>query len=81
MIVRCILPISIVDSEGFRIYLKQLDPQFSISNVYALKYGALTSLMLEVNNQIEQELSQIPYCNISLDLWSDAIMRSFNAVI
>ena len=61
--------------------MNQLDPQFSIPNVYTLKYGALTSLMLEVNNQIEQELSKIPYCNISLDLWSDAIMRSFNAVI
>ena len=72
---------SVVESEGFREFLNQLDPKFSIPDVYTIKYGALTSLMIEINNKLQKELDRISYCNISLDLWSDAIVRAYNAVI
>ena len=37
--------------------------------------------MIEINNKLQKELDRISYCNVSLDLWSDAIVRAYNAVI
>jgi hypothetical protein len=81
MIVKCMLPISIVESDGFREFLMHLNPKFSIPDVYTIKYGTLTSPMIQINSCIQTELDQMTYCNISLDLWSDAIVRAFNAEV
>jgi hypothetical protein len=37
--------------------------------------------MIQINSCIQTELDQLTYCNISLDLWSDAIVRAFNAEV
>ncbi len=75
------LPILIVESDGLREFLMHLDPKFSILDVYKIKYGTLTNLMIQINSCIETDLDQMAYCNISLDLWSDAIVGAFNAVV
>ena len=44
MIVRCMLVISIVESEGFREFLNQLDPKCLYNKIWSL-----TSLMIDRN--------------------------------
>lgn len=74
-------PISIVEKEGFRDFIEFLEPSFSIPTRYRVKESGLPNLKVLVENKIKQELAQLNSINISLDGWSDAIMRSFNGYI
>jgi hypothetical protein len=81
MIVSCMLPISIVEKEKFRNFLNKMDPSFTTPGIYAIKYDGLTELTYRVTEKIQNHLNRIKYPNISLDIWSDATMRSFTGFI
>lgn len=77
MLVKCMLPISIVENAAFREYIEYLDPSFNIPSVYTIKYKGLTELAVHVDNELVAALAKFRYVNIALDLWCDATMRSF----
>jgi hypothetical protein len=74
-------PISIVEKDGFRELIEYLEPSFSMPSRYKIKENNIPIMREYVNEKIKKELKEIDSINISLDGWSDAIMRCFNGFI
>jgi hypothetical protein len=51
-IVLCMLPISLVENEGFRDYISYLDPSFNIPSRSKVKNTGIPNLKLAVQNEI-----------------------------
>ena len=68
-------PISIVEKEGFRELIEFLEPSFNMPTRFKVKDSGLPSMKLNVENMIRAELKCIDSINISLDGWSDRLMR------
>ena len=73
-------PISIVEKEGFRELIEYLEPSFIMPTRFKVK-ELLKGMKLSVEEKIRNELALMDSVNISLDGWSDAIMRCFNGYI
>ena len=70
------LPISIVIKSAFKDFIHVFDPFFDIPNVASLK-RKIKKLKKNMHEHIKLLLKKCPHLNISIDLWSDATMRSF----
>ena len=81
MLARCMLPIPLVENEGFREYINYLDPSFNMPSRATVKNTGIPNLKLVVQNEIKDVLKTIPFVNISTDLWTDATVRPFNGYI
>lgn len=75
------LPISIVEKDGFRDYVEFLDPSFNIPNRYKIKQTGFPDLKTKVVEKIKNDLANIEWLNISLDGWTDGISRCYNGYI
>ena len=73
------LPISI-EEKGFRELIEYLEPSFIMPTRFKVK-ELLKGMKLSVEEKIRNELALMDSVNISLDGWSDAIMRCFNGYI
>lgn len=59
-----------------------LEPSFRIPTRHKLKTNDhLPTLKTSIENKIRLELAQFDSLNVSLDGWSDAILRSFNGYV
>jgi hypothetical protein len=74
------LPISIEEKEGFRELIEYLEPIFLMPTRFKVK-ELLKGMKLFLEEMIRNELALMDSVNISLDGWSDAIMRCFNGFI
>lgn len=81
MLVKCMLPVSLVENPAFRDYIVYIDPSFQMPCVTTVKEKGLVVLERKVNEAIKTRLRDIPWVNVSLDLWSDAVMRPFNGFV
>ena len=81
MLIKCMLPISLVERQPFREFVAHLDPSFHMPTRYLIKQTGLPNLREEIRNKLKLILKSIPWPNISLDGWSDGILRSFNGYI
>ena len=81
MLSRCMIPISIVENEGFIDYIKFLDPSFTMPTRRRIKEVGLPNLKSIVQSKIKTILKSIPWINTSVDLWTDSTMRPFNGYI
>jgi hypothetical protein len=81
MMIKCSLPVSLFNKTGFVEWLEYIDPSFSVPCEYTIKTNYLVNFTLFVENKLRTILEPIKHVNISLDLWSDATLRSFNGII
>ena len=81
MLIKCMLPISLVENEAFREFVSYLDPSFNIPSRHTVKETGLKELCSRVTEQIRKILMTISFITISIDLWSDACLRGFNGFI
>jgi hypothetical protein len=81
MLVKCMLPISIVENSAFKDYINYIDPSFSIPTRSSVKNSVLPQLKNKGHNKINKILSQIPSVNTSMDAWTDAALRPFNGFV
>jgi len=75
------LPVQLVEKDGFREFMNYLEPSFRIPTRHKLKTTDLPNLKTSIENKIRLELAQFDSLNVSLDGWSDAILRSFNGYV
>jgi len=75
------LPISIVENEGFKDYVRFLDPSFCMPARRTIKEVGLPKLKSLVQTKVRDILKDVPWINISVDLWTDDTMRPFNGYI
>ncbi len=78
MLVKYMLPISIVENVSFREYINFLDPSCTIPSRKTIKDKALPKLKDLCQNRIKGILNNIDFVNTSTDLWTDATARPFN---
>lgn len=81
MLVKCMLPISLVEHKAFREYISYIDPSFNMPSGETVKLTGLPKLCQQVNERMKLRLTNISWVNVSLDLWSDAILRPYNGLI
>jgi hypothetical protein len=81
MIVKCMLPISIVENPAFVEYINYIDPSFSMPVRPTVKNTALPQLKTLVKNKIQSILKMIPSVSTSMDAWTDAAVRPYNGFI
>lgn len=78
MLVKCMLPNSIVESEGFREWVAYMDPCFNLPTRHTVKVSGMPSLRKFVDETNRQILKTIRWPNVSCDGWSDNVVRSWN---
>lgn len=81
MLVKCTLSISIVENKGFREYIGYIDPSFNMPSVQTVRDTGLKVLYDQVKAKILVRLESIMSLSMSLDVWSDAILRPFNGLL
>jgi hypothetical protein len=77
MLVKCMLPISFVETEGFYEWLSVVDPCFRVPTSYTIRETGIPSARKVMIDKMRQSLNDIKYPNVSLDGWSDAGMKPF----
>ena len=80
MLIKCMLPLSLVENKGFTEYIEYVCPSFSMPTRYTLK-ESLPSRVGVVTQKIKTQLASMEWINISLDGWSDKVQRSFNGYV
>jgi hypothetical protein len=78
MLIKCCLPISLVEHQAFRHFLNQLDPSYRPPCRYTLKSTHIPHMVDQIFFKMKKIIQTVEYPNISADGWSDAILRSFN---
>lgn len=81
MIVKCMLPLSIVENEAFKNYISFLDPSFNMPSRNTVKQSGVPQLKDLVYSKVKSQLKMINHPNVSVDGWTDDTMRSFNGFI
>ena len=81
MIVKCMLPLSIVEKDAFKNYISQLDPSFVMPSRRTMKESGVPQLKDSVNVKVKNLLVTIDHPNITNDWWTDQTMRSFNGYL
>ena len=82
MFVRCMLPLSLVEQDGFRDWIKGIDPSFKIPTRKTLRCHTVSTLKDRVEAKIVKLFSDDNLIiNTSVDGWSDSSMRCFNGYI
>ena len=71
------LPISIVEKEGFKEYVSYLNPSFTIPTRHRIKETGLPALRTHVNLKLMSILLALKSVNISVDGWTNPIFRCF----
>lgn len=75
------LPISIVEKPAFYEFMNYLEPDFRIPTRHKLRATDLPNMTKKVELCIKNDLTQLDSINISLDGWSDALLRCYNGYI
>ena len=70
------LPISLIITKGFTEFLSILDPYFNVPNFTTVK-RKIRGINFILEEKIKMLLKKVSHVNISIDIWSDATMRSF----
>ena len=75
------LPLWIVESNGFKEFINYMDPSFNMPTRKTLKSSGVPSLKEMVLIKLKENLKNVEFPNMSVDGWSDATVRSFNGYI
>ena len=81
MLVKCMLPISIVENQSFRENINYLDPSFSMPTRTTIKNTVLPQLKNSCQIKIKNIIKSIPSISTSMDAWTDAAIRPFNGFV
>ena len=81
MLVRLMLPISIIETQAFKDFMQVFDPSFNVPTRNTVKTSILDNMYANVYSKIQKQLDTMTHVNVSVDGWSDAVMRCYNGYI
>ena len=81
MFVRLMLPLSLIQSEAFRDFMKVFDPSFNVPAKETVKNTGLSRFIDTVDQKVRCLLDSIEWLNISMDGWSDVAVRCYNGYV
>jgi len=70
MIAKDIQPFSIVDDEGFRNFLKVLDPRYTLPSRTTLQNVQMQNIYPEMTVKLQTILVKVDQCAITMDCWT-----------
>ena len=76
LIVKCNLPLSLVENEHFRHFLSVVDSRYTPPSRSTVA-SQLANMAEKVEQQIGDSLDSVKSVNLTLDIWSDRTMRSY----
>ena len=77
MIIQDVIPAHIVEKHGFRNLILLLDPRYTMVSRQHMQYTLLPEKARSLRESIKQELTTIPSCAVTLDIWSSRRMHSY----
>jgi hypothetical protein len=77
LIISCNLPLSLVESSGFRDFMKECNFKYEPISSKKLKRDVIPSFKNKVLKVIDEKLDNIDYLTLTVDGWSDRRCRSF----
>jgi hypothetical protein len=77
LIIRCNLPLNLVENPAFRDFMKECNFKFEPVSTKKLKHDIIPSLMNTVLKTIHETLNSIHHVTLTIDVWSDRRCRSF----
>ncbi|CAF4069257.1 unnamed protein product [Rotaria sordida] len=77
LIIRCNLPLNIVECAGFRDFMKDCCSKYEPMSAKKIKRDIIPSLVNDVFETIHETLKKIDYLSLTIDGWSDRRCRSF----
>ncbi|XP_056137082.1 E3 SUMO-protein ligase ZBED1-like [Lampris incognitus] len=80
LIIKCCLPLSIVDNEDFKHFLHVLDPQYRPIARSTISSVTIPGMVEVKKEQIKNQLAEASSVAVTTDIWSDRKMRSFLGV-
>jgi hypothetical protein len=81
MLIKCMIPFSIVEREGFGEFLSILDPSFSLPCRATLRDKTVEEIYKMVIDKIVLELKNAEWLNVSVDGWTDKTARCFDGYV
>ena len=80
LIVKCNLPLSLVENVAFREFMKECNVKWSPISTKKLKQDLITTFKEAVNSSIRHALDSVAHVTLTVDGWSDRRCRSFLGV-
>jgi hypothetical protein len=81
MLVKCMLPLFLVENKYFQKWIQTIDHSFRFPSRKTLKTTYLDNLMNVVKTNHKSLLDNAEWVNLSVDGWSDSVNRSFNGYV
>ena len=75
MLVKLMLPISLIETKAFKDFMHVFDPSFNVPTRNTVKNSGLNNMYAGVHAKILKILDSISHVNITVDGWSDAVIR------
>ena len=80
VIVKCGLPISVVDNVNFRKLMAVIDPKFYVPCRQTVAYSMLPQMKKEKQDQLQRLLESASDLALTTDIWTDRRLHAFLAV-
>jgi len=80
LIIDCALPLSFVDKNSFRKFVKDLDPKFKPPSRSHISLKMLPKLVASKKESVKEQLDSASHVSCTLDMWTDRNCRAYTAV-
>ncbi|KAK0154801.1 Zinc finger BED domain-containing protein 1 [Merluccius polli] len=80
MIAKDLQPFSIVEDEGFRSFVKTLDPQYKIPSRKSITVGRIPALYEECHSKVKQSLDGTNSVVLTTDMWTSQTTEAYLTV-
>jgi len=80
LIVKCGLPVAIVDDDSFRAFVADLDPDIAVPCRQTVTQTILPQLQTSVKQKLQQVIDGATDVSLTMDIWTDRRAHAFLAV-
>ncbi|CAF1422957.1 unnamed protein product [Rotaria magnacalcarata] len=77
LIIKCNLPLSMVENNAFREFIKECNIKWNQISAKTLKQNSIAAFTEKVNKTIYEELKAVDHLTLTVDGWCDRRCRSF----
>jgi len=81
MIAKDIQPFSIVDDEGFRNFVKVLDPRYTFPSRTTLQNVQMQNIYAEMTVKLQTILVKVDQCAITMDCWTSKANTGYLTIL
>lgn len=77
LVIKCAMPLSIVDNVHFRRFLHVVDPKYTPVARSTITQTKIPKLVDTTTENIKQKLAEAAYVSLTIDIWTDRRMRAY----